>query len=65
VHVRGPEAHPLFRWLAAQGGLVSPRPRWNFFKYLIDQKGGLATWFSSLTAPQTSRFTRALDSLTS
>jgi glutathione peroxidase len=63
VHVRGPEAHPLFQWLAAQGGPISPRPRWNFFKYLIDRKGGLATWFSSLTAPQTSRFTRALDDL--
>ena len=64
VHVRGHEAHPLFQWLAAQGGLVSPQPRWNFFKYLIDRKGALATWFSSLTAPQTERFIHALDSLT-
>jgi glutathione peroxidase len=63
VHVRGSEAHPLFQWLAAQGRFVSPQPRWNFFKYLIDRKGRLAAWFSSLTAPQTGRFTRALDSL--
>jgi glutathione peroxidase len=63
VHVRGPEAHPLFQWIAAQGRFVSPRPRWNFFKYLIDRKGGLAAWFSSVTGPQTARFARALDSL--
>jgi glutathione peroxidase len=63
VHVRGAEAHPLFQWIAAQGRFVSPRPRWNFFKYLIDRKGGLAAWFSSVTGPQTARFTRALDSL--
>jgi glutathione peroxidase len=62
VHVRGPEAHPLFKWIAAQGGFVS-RPRWNFFKYLINREGGLATWFSSVTAPQTARFTRAIDSV--
>jgi glutathione peroxidase len=63
VHVRGAEAHPLFRWIAAQGGLFSPRPRWNFFKYLFDRDGGLVTWFSSLTAPQARRFTQALDRL--
>lgn len=63
VHVRGSDAHPLFQWLAAQGGFISPQPRWNFFKYLIDRKGRLAIWFSSLTAPQTGRFIRALDSL--
>jgi glutathione peroxidase len=64
VHVRGPEAHPLFQWFAAQGGVLSPRPRWNFFKYLVDRNGRLATWFSSLAKPQASRVTRALDALT-
>ena len=63
VHVRGAEAHPFFQWIATQEGFFSPRPRWNFFKYLIDRKGGFVTWFSSLTSPGAGRFTRALDQL--
>ena len=59
VHVRGPAAHPLFRWLAAEGGQLS-RPRWNFYKYLIGRDGSLRGWFSSLTRPRSPRFTRAV-----
>ena len=61
-HVRGDDTHALFRWLAAEGGFFS-RPRWNFYKYLIDRDGRLKGWFSSLTAPSTPRFTRAIDRL--
>ena len=60
--VRGEEAHPLFRWLAAQGGFFS-RPRWNFYKYLIDKEGRLKGWYSSLTAPATPRFGQAIERL--
>jgi glutathione peroxidase len=62
VHVKGADAHPLFRWLAAQGGFWS-RPRWNFYKYLITPDGELKTWFSSLTTPNSAKFTRAVDDL--
>jgi len=63
VHVRGADAHPLFQWIAAQGGLISPRPRWNFFKYLFDRQGRMVTWFSSLATPQSAKLARALDHL--
>ncbi|NHN89312.1 glutathione peroxidase [Acetobacter conturbans] len=53
-HVRGPETTPLFTWLAKQGGFFA-RPRWNFFKYLINREGQLETWFSSLASPLSSR----------
>ncbi len=59
LHVRGPDADPLFRWLAQQGGLLS-RPRWNFFKYLIGRDGRLATWFSSATSPDSTRLRTAV-----
>lgn len=59
VHVRGPDAHPLFRWLAAEGGYLA-RPRWNFYKYLIGRDGRLADWFASVTSPGAPRFRRAL-----
>ncbi len=59
LHVRGPEADPLFRWLARQGGPLS-RPRWNFFKYVIGRDGRLATWFSSVTSPDGARLRTAV-----
>ncbi len=62
VHVRGPEAHPLFRWLAAEGGFWA-KPRWNFYKYLIDRDGRLKTWFGSITTPQSNKLGRAVDKL--
>ena len=60
LHVRGPQAHPLFAWLAHQGGMLS-RPRWNFYKYLIDRDGSLRTWFSSVTKPMSGRMRTAID----
>lgn len=53
-HVRGPHAIPLFKWLAQEGGFFS-RPRWNFYKYLIDRDGKLHRWFTPLTRPDSSR----------
>lgn len=58
-HVRGPQATPLFRWLAAEGGFFA-RPRWNFFKYLINRQGELTNWYSSLTPPSASRLRDAV-----
>ena len=60
LHVRGPEAHPLFDWMSRQGGVLS-RPRWNFFKYVIARDGSLATWFSSLATPDSGRVRAAID----
>jgi glutathione peroxidase len=62
VHVTGAEAHPMFHWLGAKGGFWA-KPHWNFYKYLIDRNGRLVDWFSSMTAPASSRFTRAIDQL--
>ena len=59
VHVKGPEAHPFFTWAAGQGGFFS-RPRWNFYKYLINRQGQLEDWFSSKTAPDSAKLKAAL-----
>ncbi|GBQ92157.1 glutathione peroxidase [Acetobacter nitrogenifigens DSM 23921 = NBRC 105050] len=58
AHVRGRDATPLFRWLAEQGGFLA-RPRWNFFKYLIDRQGRLTNWFSSISSPDSRRVREA------
>ena len=60
VHVKGPDAHPLFQWLAAEGGFFS-RPRWNFYKYLIGRDGKLSDWFGSPTKPGSAKFGRAVN----
>lgn len=42
--VRGPNAHPFYRWLAQDHGFT---PRWNFNKVLLDANGALVgTWGS-------------------
>ena len=59
VHVTGASAHPLFKWLGAQGGLLS-KPRWNFYKYVIGRDGKLVDWFASTTTPSSAKVERAL-----
>ena len=46
--VRGSDANPLFRQLAAQTGRA---PLWNFHKYVIGRDGKVVAQFSSLTRP--------------
>lgn len=62
VSVKGTDAHPLFKWIGAQGGFLS-KPRWNFYKYLIGRDGKLKTWFASTTAPDSAKFEQAISEL--
>jgi glutathione peroxidase len=64
VHVKGAEAHPLFHWIGAKGGFLA-KPHWNFYKYLIGPDGQFIDWFSSITAPGSARFNRAIEKLMS
>jgi len=60
--VRGRAQHPVYFWLthAACNGWNNKKPGWNFFKYLIDEKGQLLTWFSSETDPLSTEITSRL-----
>ena len=58
--VSGRAAHPLYRFLAAQGGILS-QPRWNFYKYLVSPTGQLKDWFLSTTDPLSARVSRAVE----
>lgn len=58
--VIGPEAHPLFHWVAAEGGAAAV-PRWNFHKLLIGRDGRLAGAFTSLVRPGSPRLARAIE----
>jgi len=62
VAVTGADAHPLFKWIAEKGGFLG-RPHWNFYKYLIGPDGRFVDWYSSITAPGSGRFTKAVEKL--
>jgi glutathione peroxidase len=47
--VRGPKAHPFYRWAALERPLDAPR--WNFHKYLIGRDGRIVASFASAVAP--------------
>ena len=56
--VKGPDASPLFRQLAALSGTA---PRWNFHKYLLARDGTLIDNYSSLTGPDSKGLVRAIE----
>ena len=60
VKVTGDEAHPFFRWAAKEMGPLA-KPRWNFHKYLIAPDGRLVDWFSTVTSPDASSVSRAIE----
>ncbi len=58
--VKGAEAHPLYRWLAAELGAKST-PRWNFHKYLIAADGRPVGYFPSAVKPTDPKLTAAIE----
>ena len=56
-HVKGDEAHPFFRWVAAQ----STAPRWNFHKYLIAADGRFLQDFATRTTPDDVALVQAIE----
>lgn len=67
VHVVGDRANELFQFLSSkqQNGRFSVPPRWNFYKYLIDQEGRVVDYFVSFTAPEARRLRRKIEALLS
>ena len=58
--VTGPNAHPLYRQLATQGGQA---PAWNFHKYLVGRDGKVVASYPSATAPDSPALLRELEKL--
>lgn len=52
VDVKGPNAHPLFKWLSMQlPGLVGRQIKWNCTKFLIGRDGQPLRRFAPTTRP--------------
>lgn len=60
VSVTGEDAHPLFKYLAEEAtkqGTAAPVVKWNFTKFLIDEKGKLVKVFPSKVNPMSEEIT--------
>ena len=65
TEVSGDEAHPFYKWAAAQkkGGMIFSKPRWNFHKYLVAPNGLLANSFGSQVDPEDLEFVSAVEAI--
>ena len=57
--VRGPNAHPFYKWAAAER--PKDLPRWNFHKYLVGRDGHIAAVFSQQIEPTDARVIAAIE----
>ncbi|MBL3571438.1 glutathione peroxidase [Rhodovulum sp. BSW8] len=60
THVKGPEAHPFYRWMAEAHGFT---PGWNFNKVLLDGEGSPVATYGAFTTPKSAKLTARIESL--
>ena len=62
VSVKGTDIHPLFKWLTskAENGVMDAEIKWNFTKFLLDEKGTLLAVFPSKVKPMGEEITAYL-----
>src|SRR5471030_1593504 len=62
MRVRGPYAHPLYKFLASkkENGKVNSVPRWNFHKFLINKSGIVTDFFFPFTKPTSSKIRKRI-----
>jgi glutathione peroxidase len=58
VHVKGPQAHPFYRWAAAEK--PGATPGWNFHKYLVGRDGRLLAAYPHTLEPTDPRLVTAI-----
>ena len=57
IKVKGEGIHPLYSWLCTKeiNGKSNSTVKWNFQKYLVDEKGEFVNYFYSTTKPMSSK----------
>ena len=63
VSVKGKDIHPLFKYLTDEAGKMGVKDpvKWNFTKFLIDEKGLLIAVFDSKVKPMSGDITKYLN----
>jgi glutathione peroxidase len=64
ISVVGEDQHPLYQWLSKKelNGWNDQAPKWNFSKYLINEKGELVKFFESKVKPTSEEVLSAINS---
>jgi glutathione peroxidase len=57
IETKGERQSPVFKFLTAS----HPRPRWNFYKYLVGRDGQVIDYFVSLTKPESKRMRKRIE----
>lgn len=63
VDVKGENQHPLYSWLTQKekNGVKDSNVKWNFHKYLIDEKGKLIDDYASMVNPMSDKIIKAIN----
>jgi glutathione peroxidase len=62
ISVKGDDMHPLYQWLTskAKNGVLDAEVKWNFNKFLLNEKGELVAYFPSKVTPLSEEITSKL-----
>ena len=62
ISVKGDDMHPLYKWLTSRSlnGVMDSEVKWNFQKYLVDEKGNLVDVLLSKEKPASENVTKWL-----
>ena len=63
ISVKGEDAHPLFKHLAALPAPLGGEPSWNFTKFLVDRDGRVVARFEPRTRPDDDKVVGAVREL--
>ncbi|MBC7904530.1 MAG: glutathione peroxidase [Gemmatimonadaceae bacterium] len=64
ISVTGADIHPMFKYLTDEAkklGVADPVIKWNFTKFLVDEKGKLVAVFPSKVKPMDEEITKYLN----
>ncbi|MCC6370759.1 MAG: glutathione peroxidase [Bacteroidia bacterium] len=63
ISVKGDSIHPIYEWLTSKklNGVLNSQVKWNFQKYLINEKGELVDMVSPIKKPNCRKIIRWLN----
>ena len=59
-NVIGNNAHPLFQWIDEN---YEAKPKWNFYKFLINKEGKMENFFSSMVTPSSPELIKSIETV--
>ena len=62
ISVKGDDTAPIYKWLCnkSENGVLDATIKWNFNKFLLDEKGNLLYYFESKVTPMSAEITSKL-----